>query len=354
MILFVGDKSTGYWIEEPAKMNGQKVEYIPAAMDVKSQTNQILRLRDEKVEYVIYDLEQYSVNSTEIADEILHIYKSQNAEPIFLSTSFLPSSDLILKLQRRGFHKFIFAYSDTEKKSELEKCMNGYYDSVRPDTLLDIPAESESTGDKIKIGVSGACSRIGITTQATQLVKHLLYCGERACYIELNSSHWLELLADTYTPDFHDPEKGKITFSHVDMFYRQDLIPDVLHMDYHYYVYDFGSYDQKDFNKISFLEKDMLIMMCGSKPGELQRSSDIINSIFYQKINYIFNFTAPGDRKEILDMMEEKAAETYFMDYIPDMFVYSPAEYYSKLFPNVTAKEENTGKKKRKWWWKNG
>lgn len=357
MILFVGDKEVGYWINEPAALNHQSVEYIDAALNVKEQANDILRLREERINFVVYDLAQYGVNATEIADEIYNIYKAGNAEPIFLATSFLPSSDLIIQLQKRGFRKFIFAFHDKEKKDELEKCMNGYYETKLPEKLMDIPKADQINMERrrITVGVSGACERMGTTTQAMQVVKHLLYCGEKACYIELNSSGFVELLAEIYTPDEIDKEKGKVRFANIDMFYRQDLIPEILHMDYKYFVYDYGAVTNKEFNKISYLEKDIRLMILGSNPGELQKSTEVINSIFYQDIHYIFNLTAEADRRDLLDMMDDKSNNTYFMEYIPDMFVYRPTDYYTSLFPTAIAKDESNNKK-NKWWkrvWEN-
>lgn len=351
MLLFVGDKSVGYWVEEPARINQQTVEYIPTALNIKEQTNDILRIRKEKVNFVVYDLEQYSINATEIADEIWNISKAGNVEPIFLATSFMPSSELVIKLQQRGFKKFIFAYNDSERKSELEKCMNGYYDTTTPEQLLDIPEEAEVLEKKhrVLIGVGGACNRIGTTTHAMQLVKHLLYCGEKACYIEVNSTGFVDALAEAYTPDEIDEEKGRVTFSNVDMYYRQDLIPEVLHMDYEYFVYDYGSFSDNQFNKISFLEKEIKIMVLGSNPGEIQLSTALISNVFYQDIHYLFNFTSPSDQEDLSSMMGEKQGRTYFASYCPDMFHYVPADYYTLLFPQIAPHQEET-KRNRKWW----
>lgn len=351
MLLFVGDKTVGYWVEEPVRMNQQTVEYIPAEHNIKNQTNEILRIRKEQVNFVIYDLEQYSINATEIADEILNIHKAGNAEPIFLATSFLPSSELIIKLQKRGFNKFIFSYSDAEKKEELEKCMNGYYDAKSPEALLPVPEEENvlMPRKRITVSVGGACTRMGVTTIAMQLVKHLLYCDKKVCYIEINSSGFLENLMAAYNPEAIDEEKGKVTFGNVDMYWHQELIPDILHMDYEYFIYDYGAFKCPNFNKISFLEKDIKLMVLGSNPGEIQSSTELIRNIFYQDIQYIYNLTSPADQEDLLDLMEDKADQTYFAEYCPDMFHYVPASYYEKIFPQIKPEKKNVPKKKS-WW----
>lgn len=331
MILFVGSQTVGYWAEEPAKMNNESIEYIEPCNDIKMQTNDILRLRSEKVNYVVYDIEQYSITAAEIANEIYNIYQAGNAEPIFLATSFLPTSDLVIRLQEKGFNKFIFEYADSEKKSELEKCINGYYNNKKPEKLLDVKEKDTTQKKRIRIGVVGACSRMGTTTQAVQLVKYLLYCGKKACYIEVNSTEYVQALLNTFEVEHYDKDLGKVTFSNVDLFCRQDMIPEVLQMDYEYFVYDYGVFNGKDFNKISFLEKDIKIMVLGSNPGELDKSTELIDSVFYQDVNYVFNFTAPSDREDLIENMEDKGECTYFMEYCPDMFIYSPAGYYESI-----------------------
>ena len=356
MLLFVGDKTVGYWVEEPAKINEQSVEYVPADHHIKNQTNDILRIRKEAVKFVVYDLEQYTINATEIADEILNIYRAGNAEPIFLATSFLPSSELVIKLQQRGFNKFIFAYADSERKAELEKCINGYYNTTSPKELLPIKEEENivAARKRVMVSVGGACERMGVTTIAMQLVKHLLYCNKKACDIEMNSSGFINDLLEAYNPEVVDDERGKVTFGNVDMFWRQDLIPDILHMEYDYFIYDYGSFKHPDFNKISFLEKDIKVMILGSNPGEIRCATELLRNIFYQDIQYIYNLTSIADQEDILELMEDKADHTYFAEYCPDMFHYVPAAYFEKIFPQVEYEKEEKPKKKPWWRKRNG
>lgn len=352
MLLFIGDQTNGYWIEEPARVNGQSVEYVDANINIKNQTNDILRIRPEKVNYIVYDLEQYGINATEIADEIYSIAQAGNAEPIFIATSFLPTSELVQQLQRRGFNKFIFPYDESLRKDELEKCINGYYNQKSPEQLLDIKKEdiSLSAKNKVSIGIAGACTRIGTTTHAIQIVKHLLYCGKKACYIEINGTGFVRDLLEAYMPESVNEEKGLVSFENVDLYYRQDLIPEILHMDYEYYVYDYGTFSDQDFNKISFMEKNIKVMVLGSKPNEIQKSTQLITSVFYQDIYYLFNFTAKADQDDLREMMEQKGERTFFTEYCPDMFYYEPKEYCKAIFPEVIPEKKDIKPKKRKWW----
>lgn len=47
-------------------------------------------------------------------------------------------------------------------------------------------------------------------------------------------------------------------------------------------------------------------MILGSNPGEIQSSTELIDNIFYQNVNYIFNFTAKADQEDLLAMMGKK------------------------------------------------
>lgn len=95
-------------------------------------------------------------------------------------------------------------------------------------------------------------------------------------------------------------------------------------------------------------------MILGSNPGEIQSSTELIDNIFYQNVNYIFNFTAKADQEDLLAMMGEKADVTYFSEYCPDMFTYVPAACFEQLFPKLetTNIKRRKNKSKAKWWWK--
>ena len=110
--------------------------------------------------------------------------------------------------------------------------------------------------------------------------------------MELNSTGFVQDLVEVYAVDSVDENKGKASYANIEMYNRQDIIPEILHMDYEFIIYDYGAFNSPDFNKISFLEKDIKIMVLGSNPGEIQSSTELIDNIFYQNVNYVFNFTS--------------------------------------------------------------
>ena len=131
----------------------------------------------------------------------------------------------------------------------------------------------------------------------------------------------------------HDTYLGKVTFENVEMYYRQEKLLDVLKQEYDYFVYDFGTYMDTDFSKTSFLEKDVRIFVVGSKASEMSYTNELIRNEYYTDVNYVFNFISEKEKPELLEYMEEKAAQTYFTVSTPDQFEYVPNEAFEKLLP---------------------
>ncbi len=74
------------------------------------------------------------------------------------------------------------------------------------------------------------------------------------------------------------------------MFYRKDKIADVLRLGYEFYVYDFGIFDAVGFSLVSYLEKNIKVMVCGIKPNEVGCMSEVLSSLYDKEIEYIFFF----------------------------------------------------------------
>ncbi len=162
------------------------------------------------------------------------------------------------------------------------------------------------------IAVSGCIDRIGTTTQAIQLVKYLVFRGHRACYIELNENGYIQALKELYEDGVSsDDGIGRVTYQSVDMFYRKDKIADVLRLGYEFYVYDFGIFDAVGFSLVSYLEKNIKVMVCGIKPNEVGCMSEVLSSLYDKEIEYIFSFTHESDKKDILELMSDRAEHTF-------------------------------------------
>lgn len=196
-----------------------------------------------------------------------------------------------------------------------------------------------------KIGVTGATARMGTTTFALQIVKYLQIRGYRACYVQVNDTEFVEQIEKAFNDVVCDPELGKITFAHIDLYYKQENLVEILKQGYDYYVYDFGTYSDKGFNKTSFLEKDIRIFVLGSKASEMDATMNVLRNEYYTEVDYVYNFVSESEKKDVLEMMEEKAERTYFTVYTPDPFEYVTNAAFEKMLPVKDCSPEKERKK---------
>lgn len=202
---------------------------------------------------------------------------------------------------------------------------------------------------QLKIGVIGAMRRIGTTTAALQFIKYLNDIEEHsAAYLQYNNTGFIELLDDYYYTD-KTPELGKIVFENIDMYMDPKRIKKIESQGYKYIIYDHGDYKAAD--KVSVMEKDIIIIVGGCEPDEIKYMTFAMDYFKDQKnVFYILNFTPETDEDEILDRQADVAIKTYFMAYTPNRYVYNPANGH--IFRDILASdydlvEETTGKEKR-------
>ena len=129
------------------------------------------------------------------------------------------------------------------------------------------------------------------------------------------------------------------------MYYKADKLKEIQDKGYEYIVYDYGVYSEHDFNKVSFLEKDIQIFVVGSKPDEFDRTNDVIKNNFYNEVFYIFNFISDTEKKDLMDLMDEKSDFTFFADDAKDPFTYCNSGIYEKIIPVENRITTDTKKK---------
>ena len=129
------------------------------------------------------------------------------------------------------------------------------------------------------------------------------------------------------------------------MYYQVDKLKEIQDKDYEYIVYDYGVYSEHDFNKVSFLEKDIQIFVVGSKVDEFEKTYEVIKSNFYNNVFYIFNFTSEIEKKDIIELMDDKAEQTFFAEEAKDPFTFGNSEIYEKIIPLEIREKTETKKK---------
>ena len=347
MILFIGTEERGYFIEEASHMEVKFSGYVP---DLEKIIDSVIL--SQSYSHIIIDAEMLVNDYNTIAELSKRIMSAVPSPLIFLTPGYSEDTELIRSLRRSGVFNFITATSLAGLKSDRIRALEGRNSPLPP------PAEPGEASPEMPVihalppyqtvAVAGCLERIGTTTQAIQLVKHLIFQGHRACYIELNENGYIKALKELYEDGISfDDEIGRVTYQSVDMFYRKDKIAEVLRLGYEYYIYDFGIFDSVGFSLVSYLEKNLKIMVCGIKPNEASYMTDILASLYDKDIEYIFSFTHESDRKDILELMSDRAEHTFFAPWIPDPFVYSSqsGEQLAKLLPVIPA--ELSKEKKR-------
>lgn len=328
MIVFIGAEDKGYWVRETAEIRKEELRFVESNPTIKNQINEILNI---SANYLIFDIEQYMDPAPELADEIKRIKRAKNTTVIIYAPGYDRQSKIVQELMFQGIKFFVFSGNFSEAREQLERCLSGYYVEPKPEEIKEIDKQELKNGS-VKIGVTGACNRIGTTTVAIQFVKYLQVKGHKACYIEVNSTGFVSQMEKTFNVT-HDSFLGKVHFEGVDMYYKPENLLEVLKQEYDYFVYDFGTYRGTDFNKTSFLEKDVRIFAMGSKASEMPYTNEVIRNEYYTDVEYVFNFISELEKKELIEYMEEKAEHTHFTSYTPDPFEYVPNDMFEKILP---------------------
>lgn len=180
----------------------------------------------------------------------------------------------------------------------------------------------------VTVAVSGASPRIGTTTQALQLLLYLRAKDYSCAYLDMCSSGKMEQLLDIYEScDRINGHEFTIQGQHI---ITNGKLLMQARSEYDYVICDYGPY-QDILEPVSFWEKDVKIMVAGTKPWE----SAQLPAVFEDddgSLRYIFSFVPSADETSVREQMAESADKTYFAPYAPDYFSYSGAdEIYSAL-----------------------
>jgi hypothetical protein len=173
-----------------------------------------------------------------------------------------------------------------------------------------------SLSKTVTIALCGAQSRIGTTTQSFQLLQYLQIRGYDVAFIDLSGNGYIDLLRKLYG----GVEKNGSCIIYEGIHMYQSVLD--LNESYQYLVKDYGSFQNDNFNEISYLEQDIHIVCSGVKPNEIFEVSPILQKSEFNRAKFIFSFVPPDNRSAILKQMTNRAANTFFVGYNPDSFSY--------------------------------
>jgi len=181
------------------------------------------------------------------------------------------------------------------------------------------------------IGIAGSQSRIGTTTQALQMILCLQRLDYKVAYIEMGNQGYLTDLKDLFLDEVQKNEKtGSLIFQEVELYGSDDIVT-ANEQGYDYVVKDYGAVTDPDFQKLSFLDQDIKIMVGGIKANEVVYAENILKEKCYERVRYIFSFVPLHDRQNVKRSMRKQNVSTYFASYAPDPFIYEENEVYEYL-----------------------
>lgn len=337
-LIYAGNNDYGRYVTEDVCIDLQ-TEFIHIPYE-NNQPHYIENLKEQIIstagQTVVIDLTDIESSEDVVTETIDHIRLALNCSVIIFCPGFEEYSRQIASLQAIGITNYIYEGKrlGVIKESLTEFLTNTSNMPIKTNEAIIQNREklqsqifgthsqenSSIFGQPIrKIGVVGCMSRIGTTTMALQLVKHLnLQAESSACYIQMQPGY-VEAIRHFYTVD---ELSDSVIFNSLQLYDHPAATPDILKAGYTNLIYDYGSIDTAD--TTSLLERDIIVAVGGTGPDELSRFPKLIQLLDKNPVtNYVLNFVADADRTSVLKLMRNKADQSYFLEFTPDPFVYN-------------------------------
>ena len=345
MLLYVGEKENGFYVEDIAHEYGEDVEYTGYIPHVSGLAALLTR---NSCRHIVINIDQFL---DDYEAQVLEISRARNvsgANIIIQAIGYSLHSEIVQALAAQGIKNFVVAVSLSGQKEQLERSIRGTNTILQESDPAIIQAEPEPAMEPAEparreqpvqtasrtISIAGCCHRIGATTQAIQIIKYLHLQGYTACYLEMNNNRFVEQLRRLYSVVENDEKSGKVVYRGVDMYFNKLMYPYVLKQPYDFFVYDFGSFTDERFDLTSFFEKNFQVAVCGCFPNEFESMGVAVSKTLKYDVSYIFSFCSTEEQRDILEQMEDKSRQTFFAPYTPDAFLYSSNSdpIYQKIF----------------------
>ena len=239
MILFVGEQDKGWFVPETAEKKNEKCEYSGFVSSLEELSKRILQGSFSAVilhlpSLVIMDYQ----NIGKFCKNLM--IANGNIQIIVMAEGYNINSQIVQAAIAAGVRFFMLGTNASMLKNELTDALDG---KTNIETVFEqLPTEDQRDRKKNEIessfassrtiAVAGSQHRIGTTTQALQIVKHLILEGHTACYIQLNSSDYVQKVGEFYTDAILNEDTGLVTYQNLEMYYKQERIADILAKNY--------------------------------------------------------------------------------------------------------------------------
>lgn len=368
MIIFVGEELRGGFVSEVINKNGDEVKFVNISAGLKDYEHEINLLARNGCDAIIYDIDNIYDEPQDLMAVIMSIRETTRAKVILYSPTINPNNTIITEAVTRGLKNFIDSSTTmTEQKNQLTRCLSDLYERKEHPSIVKIKEKQKEK--KLRessyrtIGIVGTIHRIGTTTQCLQVVRYLNSKGFRACYVEMNSNRYKNIINNKgkdelsyvekvplfYSVTDKDEELGFYQCDGIDMYYKADKLPEILDKEYDYYVYDYGTYTDIDFNKASYLKDNLNIFVCGTGITEIDMNADVISNPSYIKSKLVFNFLAEEEIPDFLNSLGDKISHrAYFTKYTTDPFKVTDLMLYDNLLSSIMMEMKKPEEKNEK------
>ncbi len=310
---------------------------------------------------LIIDISTLDNKDYEIISELNKIKKSKKINIIVLAPGYEDIS-YINDLKDIGIKNIILDSHITAIKKELLDIFTSFEDEQQSSQEVIPPSKVDKRNIEVinttkiirkvnTIAICGVCPRIGVTTQAIQIIKYLKLIGKSACYLEANNRNQIKSMLDVYEASIkkHDKDIGMFECDNIHFYYKPENISKILENNYDFIIYDYANFNNLDL--ITYFEKDIKLIMVGTKPWEIQYLHLCLEKLENQNIEYLFSFSHENEHETVKEFMEDKASNTYFTNYTPDMFSIDTytEDMYNQIFSKyISDKSSNTTNKNKK------
>lgn len=151
-----------------------------------------------------------------------------------------------------------------------------------------------------------------------------------AAYIEMGDRGYLTGIKNLYEEVTENVTSGSLIFRGVEMYASKNII-EANKRGYDYIVKDYGDVNDPKFEKISYLEQDIKIIVGGIKANEIGYVEKVLSEQCFEGAKYIFTFVLPEDQQDIKMLMGGHKENTYFAVYTPDPFTFGDSDLYEYL-----------------------
>ena len=318
------------------------------------------------VDYLILDLKAFEhlTDDDEIISKIVLIRKLYKLRVIIIAEGYKHGNVLLGKIFNLGIYNIITATDDVSFKEELEKVLSdegmSFGNSIKYKLDNNLIAVNQTTKvikenfikvkQTVSIGIAGTEKHIGTTTLAINLTKYLSELTNiRACYIE-NNNHQSIINIAASSEAIKSEAMNKISYKGIDLFTKPKNMSDILSNNYNFYIYDYGAFNEMtDEERMSFLTRDLKIIVSGNKQWELPNLIDTFEIIGMDINTYLlFNFVKESDKENFRNSLGAYWKERItFSEYLPDPFEVKNKYFFENILKPYLINTDVTEQKKK-------